>query len=72
MVYLCKTRDFMGTAAAMWLLTATPMWPKMPLEAIATRYSLHNPSRCGKHEHPCDPLHYTCRISEKHTQKLAY
>ena len=53
-----------------WLLTTTPTWPRPDPAEIAIRYSMYEPGRTGKHEHPYYPLHHSCHTSEHRTQTL--
>ena len=53
-----------------WLFTTTPTWHRPNPAGIAIRYSMHEPGRRGKHEHPYYPLHHSCHTPEHLTQTL--
>ena len=41
-----------------WLFTTIPTWPRPDPAGIAICYSMYEPGRTGKHEHPYYPLHH--------------
>ena len=49
--------------APKWLFTTTPTWPRPDPAGVAIRYSMYEPGRTGKHEHPYYPLHHSCSNS---------
>ena len=53
-----------------WLFTTTPTWPRPNPAGIGIRYSMHEPGRTGRHEHPYYPLHHSCHTPEHLTQIL--
>ena len=53
-----------------WLFTTMPGWPRPNPAGISIRYSMHEPGRTGKHEHPYYPLHHSCHTPEHRTQTL--
>ena len=53
-----------------WLFTTTPTWPRPDPAGVAIRYSMYEPGRTGKHEHPYYPLHHSCHTPEHRTQTL--
>ena len=53
-----------------WLLTTTPTWPRPDPAGIAIRYSMYEPGRTGKQEHPYYPLHNSCHTPEHRRQTL--
>ena len=53
-----------------WLFTKTPTWPRPDPTGVAIRYSMYEPGRTGKHEHPYYPLHNSCHTLEHQTQTL--
>ena len=53
-----------------WLFTTTPTWPRLHLAGVAIRYSMYEPGRTGKHEHPHYPLNHSCHTPEHRTQTL--
>ena len=53
-----------------WLFTTMPTWPRLYPAGVAIRYSMYEPSRTGKHEHPYYPLHHSCHTPEHRTQAL--
>ena len=56
--------------APKWLFTTTPTWPRPDPAGVAIRYSMYEPGRTGKHEHPYYPLHQSCHTPEHRTQTL--
>ena len=52
------------------LFTITTTWPHPDPAGIAICYSMHEPGRTGKHEHPYYPLHCSCHTPENLTQTL--
>ena len=56
--------------ATKWLITTTPTWPRPDPAGVAIRYSMYEPGRTGKHEHPYYPLHHSCHTPEHRTQTL--
>ena len=56
--------------APKWLFTTTPTWPLPDPAGVAIRYSMYEPGRMGKHEHPYYPLHQCCHTTEHRTQTL--
>ena len=56
--------------APKWLFTTTPTWPRPDPAGVAIRYSMYEPGRTGKHEHPYYPLHHSCHTLEHRTQTL--
>ena len=56
--------------APKWLFTTTPTWPRPDQAGVAIRYSMYEPGRTGKHEHPYYPLHHSCHTPEHRTQTL--
>ena len=56
--------------APKWLFTATPTCPRPDPAGVAIRYSMYEPGRTGKHEHPYYPLHHSCQTPEHRTQTL--
>ena len=53
-----------------WLFTTKPTWPRPDPAGIAIRYSMHEPGRTGKHEHPYYLLHHSSHTQEHLTQIL--
>ena len=53
-----------------WLFTTTPTWPRLDPAGVAIRYSMYEPGRTGKHEHPYYPLHHSCHTPEHRTQTV--
>ena len=53
-----------------WLFTTTPTWPRPDPAGVAIRYSMYEPGRTGKHEHPYYPLQHSCHTPEHRTQTL--
>ena len=53
-----------------WLFATTPTWPLPDPAGIAICYSMREPGRTGKHEHPYYPLHHSCHTREHLTQTL--
>ena len=53
-----------------WLFTTTATWPRPGPAGVAICYSMYEPGRTGKHEHPCYPLHPSCHTPEQRTQTL--
>ena len=53
-----------------WLFTTTPTWPRPDPAGIAIRYSMYEPGRTDKDEHPYYPLHHSCHTPEHRTQTL--
>ena len=53
-----------------WLFTSTPTWPRPDPGGVAIRYSMYEPGRTCKHEHPYYPLHHSCHTPEHRTQTL--
>ena len=53
-----------------WLFTRTPTWPRPDPPRIAICYSMHEPGRTGKHEHPYYPLDHSRQTPEHQTQTL--
>ena len=53
-----------------WLFTTTPTCPRPDPARVAIRYSMCEPGRTGKHEHPYYPLHHSCHTPEHRTQSL--
>ena len=53
-----------------WLFTTTPTWPRPDPAGIAISYSMYEPGRTGKHEHPYYSLHHSCHTPEHRTQTL--
>ena len=47
----------------------THMAPPDPA-GVAIRYSMYEPGRTGKNEHPYYPLHHSCHTPEHRTQTL--
>ena len=47
-----------------FLFTTTRTWPHPDPAGIAICYSMHEPGRTGKHEHPYYPLHHSCHTPE--------
>ena len=56
--------------APKWLFTTTPTCPRPDPAGVAIRYSMYEPGRTGKHEHPYYPLHHSCHTPEHRTQPL--
>ena len=56
--------------APKWLFTTTPTWPRPDPAELAIRYSMYEPGRTGKHEHPYYPLLHSCHTPEHQTQTL--
>ena len=56
--------------APKWLFTTTPTWPRPDPAGVAIRYSMYEPGRTGKHEHPYSPLHHSCHTPEHRTRTL--
>ena len=56
--------------APKWLFTTTPTCPRPDPAGVAIRYSMYEPGRTGKHEHPYYPLHHSCHTPEHRTQTL--
>ena len=56
--------------APKWLFTTTPTWPRPDLAGVAIRYSMYEPGRTGKHEHPYYLLHHSCHTPKHRTQTL--
>ena len=56
--------------APKWLFTTTPTCPRPNPAGVAIRYSMYEPGRTGKHEHPYYPLHHSCHTPEHRTQTL--
>ena len=56
--------------APKWLFTTTPTWPRPDPAGVAIRYSMYEPGRTGKHDHPYYPLHHSCHTPEHRTQTL--
>ena len=56
--------------APKWLFTITPTWRRPDPAGVAIRYSMYEPGRTGKHEHPYYPLHYSCHTLEHRTLTL--
>ena len=52
------------------LFTTTPTWRRPDPAGVAIGYSMNEPGRTGKHEHPYHPLHHTCHTPEHWTQTL--
>ena len=55
---------------AQWLFTTTPTWPRPDPAGVAICYSMYEPGRTGKHQHPYYPLHHACHTPEHRTQTL--
>ena len=53
-----------------WLLFKTPTWPRPDPAGVAICYSMYEPGRTGKHEHPYYPLPHSCHTPEHRTQSL--
>ena len=53
-----------------WLFTTTPTWSRPDPARIAIPYSMYEPGRTGKHEHPYYPLYHSCHTPEHETQTL--
>ena len=53
-----------------WLFTTTPTPPRPDPAGVAICYSMYEPGRTGKHEHPYYPLHHSCHTPEHRTQTL--
>ena len=56
--------------APKWLFTTTPTCPRPDPAGVAICYSMYEPGRTGKHEHPYYPLHHSCHTPEHRTQTL--
>ena len=56
--------------ALQWLFTTTPIWPPPDPAGVAISYSMYEPGRTGKHEHPYYPLHHSCHTTEHRTHTL--
>ena len=56
--------------APKWLFTTTPTCPRPDPAGVAIRYSMYEPGRTGKHEHPYYPLHHSCHTPEHRAQTL--
>ena len=56
--------------APKWLFTTTPTWPRPDPAGVAIGYSMYEPGRTGKHEHPYYPLHHSCHTPEHRKQTL--
>ena len=56
--------------APKWLFTTTPTCPRPDPAGVTIRYSMYEPGRTGKHEHPYYPLHHSCHTPEHRTQTL--
>ena len=52
------------------LFSTTPTLPRADPAGIAMRYSMHEPGRTGKQEHPYYPLHHCCHTPEHLKQTL--
>ena len=53
-----------------WLFTTTPTWPRPDPAGVAICYSMYEPGRTGKQEHPYYPLHHSCHTPGHRTQTL--
>ena len=53
-----------------WLFTTTPTCPRPDPAGVAIRYSMHEPGRTGKHDHPYYPPHHSCHTPEHQTRTL--
>ena len=53
-----------------WLFTTTPTWRRPDPAGVAIRYTMYEPGRAGKHEHPYYSLHHSCHTPEHRTQTL--
>ena len=53
-----------------WLFPTTPNWPRSNPARIAICYSMYEPGRTGKHEHPYYLLDHSCHTPEHRTQTL--
>ena len=53
-----------------WLFTRTPTWPRPDPAGIAICYSMYEPGRTRKHEHPYYRLHHSCHTPEHGAQTL--
>ena len=53
-----------------WLFTATPTWHRPITTRIAICYSMYEPRRTSKHEHPYYQHHHHCHKPEQLTQTL--
>ena len=53
-----------------WLFTTTPTCPRPDPAGVAIRYSMYEPGRTGKHQHPYYPLHHSCHTPEHRTPTL--
>ena len=56
--------------APKWLFTTTPTWPCPDPAGVAICYSMYEPGRTGKHEHPYYPVHHSCHTPEHRTRTL--
>ena len=52
------------------IFTTTPTWPRPNPAVVAIRYSMYEPGRIGKHEHPYYPLYNSCHTPEHRPQIL--
>ena len=53
-----------------WLFTTTATWRRSDPAGSAICYSMYEPGRKGKQEHPYYPLHHSCHTPEHRTQTL--
>ena len=53
-----------------WLFTTTPTWLRPDPAAVAIRYSMSEPGRTGKHEHPYYPPQHSYHTPEHLKQTL--
>ena len=53
-----------------WLFTTMHTWHRPDPAGITIRYSMHEPGRTGKREHPYYPLQHSCHTQEHQTRTL--